>query len=411
MTTVVKSKVDWHLYFIYFYIFVTPWHFSKSQTSVLSIILLIWTIVRYKKEFIERLLKIAKFIPLVLLFTYIFYQFFAVLWSEELLVGLKHVSNYNKYYFLFIPAILVSLNYNNAITALKILIISLSLYSLYSLLIYFGMIHVEGSSINNPKGHLRYLIGSQYMGISILTSIFIIYHSKIRLEKFAFALIVILSLSSLFINNSRTAQVSFLFIAIIFLIIFIKKDIIKVRIFLSFLVIVVFLIYFAYTNNKLKRYISGYTEVHSIINKQDYSGSLGVRVYFNKVGVEILKDNFLFGTGPKDNRNLLQKIQKNDPTYNSRILNHFHSEHMDTLTAYGIIGYSILVLSIVFLIYKLRHQSLYYYISLGVFLSLFFNSFANKTLSLKPLNYIYILFFLILAIIAYKKDENLEKEN
>lgn len=137
---------------------------------------------------------------------------------------------------------------------------------------------------------------------------------------------------------------------------------------------------------------------------------MGLRIYFNKVGFEIFKDNLFFGTGPKDNRILLQEKQKLDTNYNARIINHFHSEHMDTLTAYGLIGYSLLFLSIVILIYNLRKIPLYYYMSLTVFLSLFFNSFANKTLSVKPLNYVYIIFFLLFVIIAFNEKNKKESE-
>lgn len=413
----IKDKKDkYFIYFIYFYIFVTPLHFSKSQTAFLSAILLIWGIIKYKKEILNKLKEKAFFLPILLFISFISYTYISLLWSDNISVALRHVNNFNKYYFLFVPALLISLNKETAKTSIKIITISFGVYAIYSILIYLGFFNSSeyGFSSNNPTGHLRYLTVSQYMSIGFFSSLFFIYYSNIKEEKVLFFSVSLLTFFALFINNSRTAQLSFLLVSIIFMMIFIKKYIFNLKYLIVISLTILIGLFTLFENDKLSRFETAYKEFNNVVQNNDYKGSFGVRLYFNKVGIEILGSNLFFGTGPVDNRHLLREKQKTDPYYvgddgKGRIINHFHSEHMDKLTAYGIIGYSFLLLAIIYLIYSLRNEKLYYYISLSVFLTLFFNSFANKTLSVKPLNYIYIIFFILLAIIAYN-EKNIEKK-
>ena len=406
------KKFDWFLSYIYFYLFVLPWHFSKSQISILSVILFIWATIKFRKEAVLKCKQIITFTPLLVLFLFIIYTYISTLWSDSISIGFEHVNTFNKYYFLFIPALLISLNKENAIIGIKVLVLSFGCYSLYSILIYLGFFNSSeyGFQPSNPTGHLRYLIATQYMVIAFFSASLFVYYMQSKKEKFLFLLIALLSFFALFINNSRTAQLTFFLIFIIFSILLLQKKIFNIKVIFLFFIIIFSSIYFLYENNKLNRFVIAYEESKIVFDDDTYNGSTGLRMYFNKVGFDIFKNNYIVGTGPKDNRLLLQSIQRDDPLYKTRVINHFHSEHMDTLTAYGLVGYLLLVFSIIILIYNLRKESLYYYLSLVVFLSLFFNSFANKTLSVKPLNYVYIIMFLLFAIIAFKSQKN-KKDN
>jgi len=413
MLNIKIKETDWFLTYIYFYLFTIPWHFSKSQISILSGILFIWAIIKFKKQFLHRLKSTITFLPIFLFFLFLGYLYLSSLWSNPISEGFAHVNTFEKYYFLFIPALLVSLNKQEAITSIKILTISFGFYSIYSIMIFLGFFNSNeyGFNSGNPTGHLRYLITTQYMLIGFFLSMLFAYYSESKKEKSFFLIISLLSFIGLFINNSRTSQIAFFCILLIFVLIFLKRYIFNIKGLILFFILLFSSIYFLYENNKLERFEIAYKEVKEIFTNNSYVGSFGVRVYFNKVGLEMFKNNFLFGTGPKDNRILLQNIQKNDLNYvgddgKGRIINHFHSEHMDILTAYGITGYMLLFTSIIILIYKLRKQPLYFYLNLSVFLSLFFNSLANKTLSVKPLNYVYIIFFLLFAIIAFNSKED-----
>ena len=398
---------DKYILFIYFFIFLTPWNIVKSQVAISSVVLVIWGIIKYKEVVLEKIKIFYDFKPLLVLVGFILYCFIASLWSDPFVDGFKRVLNFHKYELLFGGALLVALNKEQAITALKVLILSFTGYSVFSILIYFDIVSVVGSSVDNPRGILRYSISTQYMVMSIFSGIIFAYYSKIKKEKIVFVVISLLSLFALFINDGRTSQVTFFLILLLFTIIFSMKNLkLAIGIFLITLLLV---FTFAQNDKMSARFNLALNQVEQISKQNIYDGNFGLRLYFNKVGLGIIKENFIFGMGPADNRSELVRVEKEDENYKSPIIKHFHSEHMEILTAYGVVGYTLIVTAIGLLIYKLRDDDIHFYLSIGFFFTLFFVSFGNKTLSLKPLNYIYIIVFLLFSIIAYSNHANKQK--
>lgn len=405
-----KYRDNWFIYYLYFFIFITPWHFSKSQLSLLTFIGFIWVILKYKKEILFKLKEYLFFLPIMLLILFLTYSYISVIWSNDFLNAFDRVNKYYKYYLLIIPLILVSFSKENAISAIKILLVSFSLYAVYVIFIYFGFFEINGSSMDRPNGHIRYSIIGQYMTIGSLLSIVFFSYSKTMNDKLFYSFCFLVTFFALFINHSRTSQVALFLVLIVFLILIFKHNRFKWKylfLLITFLTVALSVLYY---NGKLDRYKSALLEVTTVLEKNEYSGAFGVRLFFNKVGLEVVKENPLLGVGPYSNRTILVQKQKNNLSYKGddgkrkHFFNHYHSEHIDLLTAYGIIGYSLIFGSIVTLIYKLKIQLLYFYLSLGVFLNLFFVSFATKTLSIKPVNYVYIIFFVLFSIIAYNKN-------
>ena len=396
---------DKYILFIYLFLFLTPLALLKSQVAIFSLILIIWGFIKYKGHILENMKILYSFKPLLLWISFVVFCFLAVLWSDSLYEGFTRVFNYHKYEILFGTALVVALDKKQAIVAIKILLLSFTAYSIFSIMIYFDLVHIAGSSSVNPKGILRFSISTQYMVIATFIAMFFAFESKNRIEQFLLVIMSFTSLFALFINNSRTSQLAFLLIFIIFSFIFSMKNI-KFAIINILLSIIIFFS-FIQNDRMMDKFNAAINEVQRINQSHIYSGSFGVRLYFNKAGLEILKDNFFFGMGPVDNRNKLVEMEKSDPQYKSTFtIKHFHSEHMEILTAYGFFGYMLIFSAVVLLIYKLRKNGIYFYISLSVFLTLFFVSFTNKTLALKPINYVYVIFFVLLSIIAYKSEQN-----
>lgn len=391
--------------FIYLFLFLTPWNPIKSQVAVFSILLFIVALSKYRGELLNKLKLLYTFKPLLLLVLFVTYLLISTLWSESISEGFKRVFNFHKYEFLFVPVLLL-LNKEQAKLAIKIMLASFTLYAFFSLLIYFNIVHIDGSTSENPKGILRYSISTQYMVIAAFSLFFYFLSTSKKKLKVLLLSISIVLVFALFVNYSRTSQLAFLFIALIFIVMFLKKRQSIKMYAISFFAIMIFLISFWQDTKMMNKFHSAVTEVQEVYNSEIYSGSFGIRLYFNKVGLEIIKNNLLFGMGPVDNRSELLKMEKQDPKYKESIYyKHFHSEHMEILTAYGFVGYLLLVSAVVLLIYKLRENTLYFNIGLSVYLTLFFVSFANKTLTLKPLNYIYIILFVLLSIIAYQSEQ------
>ena len=219
------------------------------------------------------------------------------------------------------------------------------------------------------------------------------------------------SLISLFVNNSRTAQITFFLTVSIVSVLYYKKHIFRFRSLLKIFISMCILFFISFQvlkdTNTLNRYISAYHETKEILAKNKYEGSFGARVYFNIVGFDIFKEEPILGSGPEDNIDKLVLYQKNDlnDTF-PKIYNSFHSQHIDLLTRYGLVGYLLVLISAIYLIYSLRHFREMYYTSLSFFLIVFFSSLANVMLIKKPFNYVYITIFVLFSVISYQKNKS-----
>lgn len=394
---------DKYVLFIYLFLLLMPWNLIKSQVAIFSLILLVWGLVKYKQTLGEKLKILYKFKPLLLFISFVLYSFISVFWSDSFREGFYRVFNFHKYEFLFAIGVLLALSKEQALTAIKVLLLSFSAYSIFTILVHFNILSVAEATYPAPEGFLRFSISTQYMVMSIFIALFFMLFTKNRVERVLYFLISSLSLFALFINYSRASQLAFFLVLLVFIVIFFFKNI-KWGIAILALFILILLV--VVQNEKMvAKFNVAVQEIEDVIEKDVYSGSFGARLYFNKAGIEIIKKNFFFGMGPVDNRKELVKMEQADAQYKFVTIEHFHSEHMEILTAYGFIGYMLILSAITLLIYKLRGERLHFYIAMSIFLTLFFVSLANKTLALKPLNYVYVILFLLLSILAYKQEQ------
>ena len=126
--------------------------------------------------------------------------------------GYNHVDKFHKYYIFIILPLFLSLKSDEAITGIKVLVISFGIYAVFSLMIYAGLLTVESTSSdeNNPKGIMAYAIMSVFMAIGSIMSFHIAKFSKDRVGRNIFLLIGLCCFLALIVNKSRTAQLSFL---------------------------------------------------------------------------------------------------------------------------------------------------------------------------------------------------------
>lgn len=406
------KKVDNFILFIYFYLFVMPWNFNKGQMGALTIIMFIWWIFKYRGELYSKIKSILEFKPLVILILFILYSYISILWSDSFSDGFKEINKFHKYYFLLIPVLFTSLTFKEAKMSLKIIVVSFSSYALFSLMIYFGFFTLENNNdIYGPRGIMGYAIVTQYMAMGMIATFIFALFSKNKTTKIIFFLCSIFCLSAVFINNSRTAQLSLVLTITSISLIYYRSNLIKIKNLLLFLLFTILIsissIYLLNATDKFKRFNSAYKNIEKVFKEDKYSGSAGVRIYFNKIGYELFKDNPLLGMGPVDNNLELEKIMINDPSYvYKKTFSSFHSEHMNTLTKYGLVGYLLLFSSIVYLLFLLRKNKEYFLIGCSFYITIFYISFANATFLKKPINYILISVFVLLSIIAYSEYKN-----
>ena len=401
---------DKYILFIYFYLFIMPWNFFKWQMGALTVILFIWWLIKFKNSLVEKIKSIFQFKPLFILVLFILYTYITPLWSESWSEGMDYVNSFHKYYLLLIPILFTSLDSSQAKIGIKIFILSFVSYSIFSILIYLGLFTIEdtNSTSSNPKGIMGYAIVTQYMAVGTIASFFLGIFSQSLRAKTIFFLFSFICLFALVVNNSRTAQLAFFMATIILAIYYYRKSFFRIKTFLLFfLSVTIFIsgiVFVLEKENKLNRYKSAYNEALLVINENRYDGSFGLRLYFNKIALEILKEDLFFGMGPVDNTEHLEEKMLNDPYFkNKQVFSAFHSNHMDLLTRYGLVGYLLLIFSIIYLFYKYKEKDVYYFVGLSFYTVIFFISFANATFSKKPINYIFISLFVLLSVIAHNK--------
>lgn len=409
---------DKYILLIYIFLFLIPWNFFKWQASAFSIVLLLWWIFRYRNLFLEKIKELFKFYPIVILLIYILYTYISVFWSDSFKEGFDHVNQFHKYYFIFILVLFTTLTYEQAVNGIKIIIISFGTYSLFSILIYLGLFEIGYNNSNelNPKGIMAYAIVSMYMAIGAICAFVLAYSSELKNKssKILFFIVSILCIFALFANNSRTSQLAFVLTVLILIIFYYKTSLLKLKNIIRILLVLLILsgttFVFFKNNDNLDRYLVAYQETKKALFEDDFRGSFGYRLYFNKIGLEIIKNNFLFGMGPEDNTKELERnmLKDNDKYKFHFIFTSFHSQHIDILTRYGFIGYFLLLFSIVYLMYTLRKNKTIFWFGLSFFITTFYASLANVILIKKPFNYIFICIFILLAVISYKSNKKSE---
>ena len=113
-----------------------PWNFLKAQMGILTFVLFIWWVIKYKSVIISKLKSIIEFKPLFLLIMFIVYSYISILWSSSVEDGLDHVNKFHKYYIFIILPLFLTLNEKEAFSSIKVLIVSVGFYAIFSLSIF-----------------------------------------------------------------------------------------------------------------------------------------------------------------------------------------------------------------------------------------------------------------------------------
>ena len=402
-----KIKENYLVSYIYLYIFLMPWNFSNGQMGVLSVILLVWWLSVGKRDgYFSRLKDIIKFKPLLLLLIFFAYAYLTLLWTSNIPDAME-VFKFYKYYWIIIPVFFSVLTKEQAENGFYIFIFSIGLYSIFSILIYLSLIHVKYSGPANPRGILAHAIITPYMAIGLLSSILIAIYSKTKYIKIIFTVLALTSLIALLINIGRAGHLAFL-ITLFILIFVYRKQLFSIKLFIAFTIIFVGSIYILNETNKLDNFERGFYEIKDLQNNH-FSGSWGVRAYMWYAAADIIKEDPILGVGAGDNIDVFLEYTKTHPS-EATWLRTFHNQHLDLLTRYGIVGFSLFWASVVWLLYSLKNHKLFFTLGLIFFSITFFDSFGDIILLMKPYNNVFMLVFILLSIISYNKQSSIKTE-
>lgn len=388
---------------MYLWILLLPWDlYNGFMGTSVTVMTLLWLLIGKQKGYFCKLKEIFANKPLVLFISFILYAYLSLLWSNNLERGLVELKYY-KYYWVLIPLIYTVFSKDDLKIAFSVLLFSFGFYAVFSLLIFFELIKIEGANRLDPRGVLAYANVTLYMAISTLYSFYFFLLEKSNKIKHVFLFVSFISLCALFVNNGRSAQIAFLgTILIVFLFYF--KHMLKFKYIALFSVCLIFLAaVFYYNPNRLDRFKIGYNELVNVFEKNEFKGSWGVRAYMWFAAADSISRHPFFGAGTGDTIDELIEFGKKNPSPATH-LRTYHNQHLDYLTKYGIVGYILFLSGIASLLIQLyKNKSCFFPLGLIFFSMILIDSMGSTVLGMKPFHNIYVLVFVILTIASEKQ--------
>lgn len=402
----IKIKREYFIYYIYFFIFITPLNTFKSQLFITTTLLLIGWIITFKKnEYTKELKGFFSFTPFLLIILFFLYNCFSFFWSSSVENWLN-IQSLFKYYLIIIPVLATTLTAQEAKNSFKFFLLSISFYALFSILIYLGLLEIT-KTLSNPIGTLAYSIATPYMVIGFFSSLILSFYEKNIKIKYLFYLIAIIFFIAVFIHNGRAGQLAFFGTLFTFIIIY-RKKVLNVKNFIILIVIMSVSFSTIHLFKKDERFLKGFNEVENLINKGEFKGSWGERAYVWSGAIEGIKNNPIFGVGAGGNTDYIVSFHKKNNLYSEILAT--HNLHLDILFKYGMFGYAIFLSSIVLLLVSLfkTQEKLFGLLGITFYSTMFFTSLGDDILIIKPFNNVFINIFMLLSIIVIKKDQKIK---
>ncbi|OCL87902.1 O-Antigen ligase [Aliarcobacter thereius] len=397
-----KSNLDYFKVYIFFYIMIIPWDLFNSMKSILSGVLLIWWITIGKKnDYFSNFKDIFYNKPILIFIIFYMYMYLSLLWSDNYSWAFKELKLYT-YWILIVPILFSVLKREDIRKIFISLTFSFGLYSLYSILVFIGLIKMP-----EVNGHINYATVTVYVAFNTILSFYLFFSmSKESRFKYIFLIISIVSFFAILIQNGRIGQISF-FGTLFVLMIYYRKYLFEYkRILASFVLIIIFAILFLNYLGKTDRYIKGYSELVSSIETKEFNGSWGPRAYMWYVAMDTIPKNILFGSGIGDTRDKIIKFNEQTTYKLQHHLIGYHNQHLDYIASLGILGYGLFLASILVLLRNLYEENKeMLLIGLAFFSIVIIDGFGDVIIAFKPFTNVYAIIFVLLAIATKKPSK------
>ncbi len=342
-------------YMIIGYAFVLP--MSKAGVVFFEILLISMWI--FEGNFKYKIQEIKKSKTILILASFILFSFISFFWSSDTSFALLYIKKY--WHFLVIPAIYTSINskYIKHIFAAFLLGVLATQTLSYS--IFFEWIQYKNISPSNPSPFMNGSDISLFLCMASILILNIIFSSTNLKYKILYMVLLISTVSNLFINTGRTGQVAFVIALSITLILNIKN---KITAILSSILLVLIILISAYNVSPIfnDRSTLAYNDIKAALFEKDYSQSFGQRVSLWIMGVNVAYDNLPLGTGIGDERVGMQKYANK---YNVTIFQgnegyiDYHSTYIQYFTQLGIVGL-LLTIYLSYSLFTLKFTSILY---------------------------------------------------
>lgn len=351
-----KISQNFYFYSAVIFAFILP--LSRAMISTFVVILpLIWLLdgsLRQKYEEIKAnplLLSIALFI---------IYMCVSLLWSLDVAEGLNTARLYMYWLVIFVFA--TRLHKDHAKHIISAFLFGMMISEIFAYGVFFELWTAKYATkeyLSPFMMHIDYSVFLAFTSVLLLSRILSKEYSM--KQKIAFSIFFCTVTGNLFLAPGRTGQVAFIlgvFAVFFYHYEFKIKTIIKAVITIGLVMILAYNI-----SSVFQQRITDLQKDLTMLQSGDYNGSWGTRVAFILTGIEIFKNNPIFGTGLGGSINGAHEVFEShqinfDASVESFITNnHFHNQFLMTLVETGMIGI-ILILNMIAQIIKFSSRTL-----------------------------------------------------
>lgn len=322
---------------------------SEIKRVVAIMMIILWLTDKTKYEF-----KLPKTNIFLLFGIFISYSLLSYFWSD---VSLKEAFEYIKRYWYYLPIFIIFkylkkeyFEYTISSFFLGMLVSEILSYGNF-----FNLWKIGFATDGNPTVFIYHTIYSIFLTVTSIFLLFKILYCNEKVEKIIYSVFFITVTTNLFVNAGRTGYVCFFILITLF--IFYKYRLNFKMIFFSiFLLFLLLISAYTFSNNFKDRSIIAKSEISKIVESKDFNSSIGGRIGFWVIANEIFQNNPILGVGIANNikqKDLIIESKKDENFNWVKSLVHFHNSFLEVLTQYGIIGL-FLFLTIIYNLFKIN---------------------------------------------------------
>lgn len=285
-------------------------------------------------------------------FTYIalflLYMFSTILWSEDIKEGINQIRLYG-YWLLLLPSLVVLIKKEWAWSMLSAFLLGMFVSEILAYGIFFDFWSINGRDSLYPTPFMTHIHYSVYLAFTAILLLSRVLSKRLSLKaKLPYIFFFLLSTTNLMFSTGRAGQLAF-FVALIVLI-FLKYRITLKSIVMSFVSIAVIFLLAYNTLELFKQRVDVGAEDIQNIAAQNYNSSFGIRVAFWLVSGEALKEHPLLGNGIGDymvsTKEILSKkgFGLSDETKEFMTTQHFHNQYLMVAVQGGLVGFTLMLL-------------------------------------------------------------------
>lgn len=356
MILVKPSEIDfnkWTNYFFIAFAFAIP--ISKALISLFAVLIIVsWVLEgNYRNKF-----EVIKCDKLSLIFLFLItFSIISLLWSPNLPHAVKFIG-IKYWHFFLIPIMLTSFNTKYIKYVINSFLLSMFISEIVSYGIFFEIWSYNNVPSSDPSPFMNHTDYSTFLSfalIIILSKLMTITDLK---WKIFYLFYFVTGLSNLFINGGRTGQVTFLFTISVMAIFYFKLSI-KYIITLFITLVTILTIAYNVSPNFHNRVNQVQADLTNMYEKNEYSGSLSIRIALWRIGAATFMDNTVIGTGIGGETLKIKEYSEKLGFHNLETFTDYHNTFIQYGVQLGIIGF-LIPITVFYLLFTLRLQNRQY---------------------------------------------------